>query len=84
MNRALELKIVSQAYVIIGFAISPWVPPGKSLLTGARAGAGSFLPASVPTDQSYPGETRFGMAQSDGGKRAGVNGRIKEGANPDS
>jgi hypothetical protein len=84
MNRAPELKIVPQVSVKIRFAISPWPLPGESLGIVSRAGAGRFRPASVPMRESYPGEARFGMEQSDGGKRSGVNGRIKEGANPDS
>jgi len=49
MNRALELKIVSQISVIIQFAISPWQRPGESVGTVSAAGAGRFRPTSVPT-----------------------------------
>ena len=84
MNRTPELKIVSQVSVRIRFAISPRQLPGESLGIVSRAGAGRFRPTSVSMVQSYSGEARLGMAQSDGGKRSGVNGRIKEGANPDS
>src|SRR5271166_4770487 len=84
MNRAPELKIESQVIVIIRFAVCVRRQNRKFLELRSGAGAGRFRPTSVPLVPSYTGEARLGMAQSDRGQRSGVEGRIEEGANPDS